>query len=125
MDRRRSDFIIPNGFYSDLILLAWCIAGLILLYFGNWKAVFLSFLVIVFILKVTVIVGRKFGYNILRTTEEMSFYPLRFITILVFHELLFNHIQHTDSYKKKLHTSSRILLQSSLPHLVCCIKCST
>ena len=87
MDRRRSDFIIPNGFYSDLILLAWCIAGLILLYFGNWKAVFLSFLVIVFILKVTVIVGRKFGYNILRTTEEMSFYPIRLITILVFHEI--------------------------------------
>ena len=56
-----------------------------MLYFGNWKAVFLSFLVIVFILKVTVIVGRKFGYNILRTTEEMSFYPLRLITILVFH----------------------------------------
>ena len=88
-DRRRSDFIIPNGFYSDLILLAWCIAGLILLYFGNWKAVFLSFLVIVFILKVTVIVGRKFGYNILRTTEEMSFYPIRLITILVFHELVY------------------------------------
>ena len=78
-DKRRSDFFIPNGFYSDLILLIWCFVGLILLYFGIWKPIFLSLLVIVCFFKVAKIAGRKFGYNILRANEEMSFYPIRLI----------------------------------------------
>ena len=44
-----------------------------------WILVFVSFLVIVSILKVVDLVGRKFGYNILRTNQEMSFYPIRLV----------------------------------------------
>ena len=79
VDNRRSDFFIPNGVYSDLVLLLWCLAGAILLFLGYWKSVFISFLIIVFILKVVDVVGRRFGHNILRTNQEMPFYPLRLI----------------------------------------------
>ena len=78
-DQRRSDFFIPNGFYSDLILLMWCMVGLILLFLGIWKPVFLSLLVIVCFFKVAKIAGRKFGYNILKANEEMFYYPIRLI----------------------------------------------
>ena len=77
VDGRRSDFLIPNGFYSDLILLSWCIAGLVLLCFGNWKAVVLSFLVIICLFKLVGILGRKFGYNILAANQEIPLYPIR------------------------------------------------
>ena len=76
-DMRRSDFFIPNGAHSDLVLSLWCTAGLILLFYGMWKPVVLSLLALVSILKVLDVVGRKFGYNILRTDQEMSFYPTR------------------------------------------------
>ena len=86
-DRRRSDFLVPNGYYSDLILLIWGILSLVFLLLctlikdwqGMWILVFVSFLVIVSILKVVDLVGRKFGYNILRTSQEMSFYPIRLL----------------------------------------------
>ena len=84
---RRSDFLVPNGYYSDLILLIWGILSLVFLLLcalikdweGMWILVFVSFLVIVSILKVVDLVGRKFGYNILGTHQEMSFYPIRFL----------------------------------------------
>ena len=69
---RRSDIFIPNGALSDLVLSLWCTAGLILLCYGMWKPVVLSLLALVSILKVLDVVGRKFGYNILRTDQEMS-----------------------------------------------------
>ena len=86
-DTRRSDFLVPNGYYSDLILLIWGILSLVFLLLcalikdwqGMWILVFVSFLVIVSILKVVDLVGRKFGYNILRTSQEMSFYPIRLL----------------------------------------------
>ena len=86
-DMRRSDFLVPNGYYSDLIILIWGILSLVFLLLctlikdwqGMWILVFVSFLVIVSILKVVDLVGRKFGYNILRTNQEMSFYPIRFM----------------------------------------------
>ena len=74
---RRSDFFIPNGARSDLVLSLWGTAGLILLCYGMWKLVVLSLLALISILKVVDVVGRKFGYNILRTDQEMSFYPTR------------------------------------------------
>ena len=117
---RRSDFLVPNGYYSDLILLIWGILSLVFLVLctliedwqGMWILVFMSFLVIVSILKVVDLVGRKFGYNILRTNQEMSFYPIRLlITKDTRHSITF-HFQHTDSNSFKLHTSERICLQS-------------
>ena len=86
-DIRRSDFLVPNGYYSDLILLIWGILSLVFLVLctlikdwqGMWILVFVSFLVIVSILKVVDLVGRKFGYNILGTNQEMSFYPIRLV----------------------------------------------
>ena len=117
---RRSDFLVPNGYYSDLILLIWGILSLVFLLLctlikdweGMWILVFVSFLVIVSILKVVDLVGRKFGYNILRTNQEMSFYPIRLlITPDKRHSITF-HFQHTDSNSFKLHTSERICLQS-------------
>ena len=86
-DIRRSDFLVPNGYYSDLILLIWGILSLVFLLLctlikdwqGMWILVFVSFLVIVSILKVVDIIGRKFGLNILETNQEMSFYPFRIV----------------------------------------------
>ena len=78
-DERMSDFFIPNGLYSNLVLLLWCFVGLLLLFFGIWKPVLLSLLAIVCIFKVAAIVGKKYGYNIQKVNEEMSFYPLRLI----------------------------------------------
>ena len=115
---RRSDFLVPNGYYSDLILLIWGILSLVFLlhctliedWQGMWILVFVSFLVIVSILKVVDLVGRKFGYNILRTNQEMSFYPIRLlITKDKRHSITF-HFQHTDSNSFKLHTSKGIFI---------------
>ena len=117
-DMRRSDFLVPNGYYSDLILLIWGILSLVFLlhctliedWQGMWILVFVSFLVIVSILKVVDLVGRKFGYNILRTNQEMSFYPIRLlITQDKRHSITF-HFQHTDSNSFKLHTSKGIFI---------------
>ena len=117
---RRSDFLVPNGYYSDLIILIWGILSLVFLVLctlikdwqGMWILVFVSFLVIVSILKVVDLVGRKFGYNILRTSQEMSFYPIRLlITQDKRHSITF-YFQHTDSNSFKLHTSEGIFLQS-------------
>ena len=80
-DTRRSDFLVPNGYYSDLILLIWGLVSLYWVWQGMWKTVFVSFLVIVSILKVVDIIGRKFGLNILKTNQEMTFYPLRLVKI--------------------------------------------
>ena len=80
-DIRTSDFFIPNGTYSDFVLLVWGITSLTLMYFGMWKLVFFSLPALVFTLKATDVVGRKFGYNILRSTQEMSFYPVRLMKI--------------------------------------------
>ena len=57
-DNRRSDILIPNGLFSDLILIVWCLVGFPLLIFGHWKSVMLSFLIIVFILKVVDVLRR-------------------------------------------------------------------
>ena len=85
-----------------------------------WILVFVSFLVIVSILKVVDLVGRKFGYNILGTHPEMSFYPIRFlITQDKRHSITF-HFQHTDSYSFKLHTTAGIFLQSVFDDLGHC-----
>ena len=125
---RRSDFLVPNGYYSDLILLIWGILSLVFLlhctliedWQGMWILVFVSFLVIVSILKVVDLVGRKFGYNILRTNQEMSFYPIRLlITQIKRHSITF-HFQHTDSNSFKLHTSKGICLQSVFDDLGRC-----
>ena len=111
-DNRRSDLFIPNGVYSDLVLLLWCIAGAFLLCLGYWKSVFGSFLVIVFILKVVDVLGRKFGHNILRTNQEMPFYPLRLLSILrKTLNTLYLIIKYEDSDTVKLHTATGILLQ--------------
>ena len=80
-DIRRSDFFIPNGTYSDFALLIWGIMSLTLMYLGMWKIVFFSLPALVFTLKAIDVVGRKFGYNILRSTQEMSFYPVRLMKI--------------------------------------------
>ena len=93
---RRSDFLVPNGYYSDLILLIWGLVSLGLLVLstlikdwqGMWKCVFVSFLVIVSILKVVDIIGRKFGLNILKTNQEMSFYPFRIVKISILIEVI-------------------------------------
>ena len=77
-DMRRSDFIIPNGLYSDMILLVWGIMALTMMYLGMWKLVFVSLPAVVCTLKVVDVVGKKFGYNLLRTNQEMFFYPIRF-----------------------------------------------
>ena len=125
---RRSDFLVPNGYYSDLILLIWGILSLVFLlhctliqdWQGMWILVFVSFLVIVSILKVVDLVGRKFGYNILRTNQEMSFYPIRLlITKDTRHSITF-HFQHTDSNSFKLHTSKGIFIQSVFDDLGRC-----
>ena len=95
-DTRTSDFFIPNGYYSDLILLIWGLVSLGLLVLstlikdwqGMWKCVFVSFLVIVSILKVVDIIGRKFGLNILKTNQEMSFYPFRIVKISILIEVI-------------------------------------
>ena len=121
VDSRRSDFLIPNGVYSDLILLLWCLLGAILLCFGYWKSVFISFPMIVFILKVVDVVGRRYGYNILRTDQEMAFYPLRLISISKRNSTHYLLIQHQDCHTIKLHTSQGILLQLFDSHLVHCI----
>ena len=121
VDSRRSDFFIPNGVYSDLILLLWCLAGGILIIFGHWKSVFISFLIIVFILKVVDVVGRRFGHNILRTDQEMSFYPLRLISISIRFHIHYFITQHQDCHTFQLYTSQGIFLQLSNPHLVHCI----
>ena len=117
---RRSDFLVPNGYYSDLIILIWGILSLVFLlhctliedWQGMWILVFVSFLVIVSILKVVDLVGRKFGYNILRTNQEMSFYPIRLLITRDKRQSITFHFQHTDSNSFKLHTSERICLQS-------------
>ena len=80
-DIRRSDFFIPNGTYSDFALFIWGIMSLTLMYLGMWKLVFFSLPALVFTLKATDVVGRKFGYNILRSSQEMSFYPIRLMKI--------------------------------------------
>ena len=77
-DMRRSDFIIPNGLYSDMILLVWGIMALTMMYLGMWNLVFVSLPAVVCTLKVVDVVGKKFGYNLLRTNQEMFFYPIRF-----------------------------------------------
>ena len=95
--------------------------GAILLPFGYWKSVLISFMIIVFILKVVDVVGRKFGHNILRTDQEMPLYPLRLILISIRpskHHFVF---QHQDCHTVKLHTSQRIFLQFCDSHLVYCI----
>ena len=124
-DNRRSDFFIPNGVYSDLILLLWCLAGAILLCFGYWKSVFISFMIIVSILKVVDVVGRNYGHNILRTDQEMAFYPLRLISISKRHSTYCLLIQHKDCYRIQLHTSQRIFFQLCDSHLVHCLILST
>ena len=128
VDIRRSDFLVPNGYYSDLILLIWGIASLVFLVLctlikhwqGMWILVFVSFLVIVSILKVVDLVSRKFGYNILRTNREMSFYPIRLVITQDKRQTITFHFQHTDSNNFKLHTSERICLQSVFDDLGRC-----
>ena len=104
--------LVPNGYYSDLILLIWGLVSLFWVWQGMWKTVFVSFLVIVSILKVVDLVGRKFGYNILRTSQEMSFYPIRLLISQDKRHSITFHFQHTDSNSFKLHTSKGICLQS-------------
>ena len=113
VDNRRSDFFIPNGVYSDLIHLLWCLVGTFLLIFGYWKSVFISFLITIFILKVVDVLGPRFGHNILRTDQEMSFYPLSFISISTRPRIIYPFIQHQDCHTVKLHTSKGIFLQLS------------
>ena len=127
VDNRRTDFFIPNGVYSDLILLLWCLVGAILLIFGYWKSVFISFMIIVSILKVVDVVGQNYGHNILRTDQEMAFYPLRLISISRRQKKITLHfiIQHKDCHSVKLHTSQRIFFQLCDSHLVHCIILST
>ena len=96
-DMRRSDFIIPNGLYSDMILLVWGIMALTMMYLGMWKLVFVSLPAVVCTLKVVDVVGKKFGYNLLRTNQEMFFYPIRFNNI------------HNNKLNRKLFSSTRIL----------------
>ena len=120
VDNRRSDFFIPNGVYSDLILLLWCLAGAILLIFGYWKSVFISFMIIVSILKVVDVVGRNYGHNILRTDQEVAFYPLRLNSISIRPSIHYFLVQHQDCHTIKLHTSQGILLQLGDSHLVHC-----
>ena len=109
-DTRTSDFFIPNGYYSDLILLIWGLVSLFWVWQGMWKTVFVSFLVIVSILKVVDLVGRKFGYNILRTNQEMSFYPIRLLITQNKRNSITFRFQHTDSNSFKLHTSKGIFI---------------
>ena len=94
---RRSDFIIPNGLYSDMILLVWGIMALTMMYLGMWKLVFVSLPAVVCTLKVVDVVGKKFGYNLLRTNQEMFFYPIRFNNI------------HINKLNCNLFSSTRIL----------------
>ena len=110
-DNRRSDILIPNGLFSDLILIVWCLVGFPLLIFGHWKSVMLSFLIIVFILKVVDVVGRQFGHNILRTNQEIPFYPLRLISMIRIISKQYCIPQHKDCYPLKLYTAKGILLQ--------------
>ena len=109
-DIRRSDFFIPNGTYSDFALLIWGIMSLTLMYLGMWKIVFFSLPALVFTLKAIDVVGRKFGYNILGTHQEMSFYPIRLLITQDKRHLITFNFQHTDSNSFKLYTSKGIFI---------------
>ena len=69
-DKSRTEVFIPNGLYSDLILGFWCMVGFLLLFFGFWKSVFVSFQALVLLLKAVDVIGRKKGHNPLRTERE-------------------------------------------------------
>ena len=100
--------------------------SLTLMYLGMWKLVFFSLPAVVFTLKATDVVGRKFGYNILRSSQEMSFYPIRLMKYKRHKYILktIENFQLTDTKKVKLLTTQRVLLQFSLASLGYCFRIS-
>ena len=75
-------------------------------------------MIIVSILKIVDVVGRNYGHNILRTDQEVAFYPLRLNSISIRPSLHYLIIQHQDCHTIKLHTSQRIFVKLCYSHLV-------